>query len=326
MRGNRTCVDCHKSISRDATRCRSCANKYKGKTKSAQRVPNLCPDCKKKMSRGAKRCRSCASKAAHARGCYDHVWEAMRLPQNYCVDCGEPIKRRPTRCRSCATKYNWARPEYRKKVVEAIRSTWTDERREERSQLMSEVSSRPETRRKKSVNTKAAWKRGVFDTERWKKLHSKASKAAWARGCFANRDTKEYRERQSKVKKEAWARGDMDGVFRNNRPSKLERDMASALNSLGIKYEQEYRIDGAPYYFDFHLPRWGALLEIDGEFYHHSEWAKEHSNPRRDAEKDKLAAEHGYPLLRIRGASMRRHGAETIAESILCLLDKEAMV
>lgn len=308
-------------MSRDATRCRICSNKYKGAVKRAKRLPNLCPKCGEEISRGAKKCRRCASRDAHARGCYDHVWEAARFPQNHCIDCGKAIGLRSTRCRVCSTKYSWTNPEYRKKVTRAIQATWTEERREKRSKLMSEIASRPETRKKHSVASKRAWKRGDFDTEDFRENRSQSSKEAWARGCFANRDTEEYRENQSRKKREAWAKGDMDGVFRNNRPSKLEKSIASSLESAGIRYDTEYRIDNTTYFFDFHLPRWGILVEVDGEFFHHSEWAAEHGVPERDRAKDILAAENGYPLFRFRGKSVRNHGGERIVRLLVEAMD-----
>jgi very-short-patch-repair endonuclease len=186
---------------------------------------------------------------------------------------------------------------------------------------MQEIGSRPETKERHSIASKKMWARGDCDTDSWREKQSKAHKAAWARGCFNNRDTEEYRARQSMVKKEAWARGDMDGVFRNNRPSGLERAFVDSFEALGIVCEQEYRIDGTAKFFDLHLPKYGLLIELDGEYFHYSEWAVSHGIPENDARKDSLAAKCGFPLMRIRGRSVKKHGSDTIVREIVNMME-----
>lgn len=70
--------------------------------------------------------------------------------------------------------------------------------------------------------------------------------------------------------------------------SSLENSVANILDDLGIKYQPQFFIN--PYHYDFYLPDYNILLEVDGGLH----------NTRYDEYKEKLTKEYGYRLLRIR--------------------------
>jgi very-short-patch-repair endonuclease len=68
---------------------------------------------------------------------------------------------------------------------------------------------------------------------------------------------------------------------------------------LGIKCIQQYRPYAYSRFYDFYLPDYNALVEIDGEFWHHSELAINRGYDIIDAEKDQWAYDHGFIMVRI---------------------------
>ena len=67
------------------------------------------------------------------------------------------------------------------------------------------------------------------------------------------------------------------------------------LDMLGIGYEYNaFRLKR--FHFDFRLLNYPILIEYDGWYWHNLE-----GRPERDIEKDKLAAEAGYKVVRLKG-------------------------
>jgi len=88
--------------------------------------------------------------------------------------------------------------------------------------------------------------------------------------------------------------------FHGIRISKTEIGFSKILESLNIKYEPQFELDGK--YFDFRISGTNILIEVDG-IYWHAKYAKnlneaQMRNTLNDACKTKLAAKHGYVLLR----------------------------
>ena len=88
--------------------------------------------------------------------------------------------------------------------------------------------------------------------------------------------------------------------------SKLEKRFAKEfLEKLGIKYEEQFEAKDITRYYDFYLPEYRVLIEVDGDFYHSYGKVYEEMNPmqkrnaRVDKIKDNWALEHGIPLIRI---------------------------
>jgi very-short-patch-repair endonuclease len=88
--------------------------------------------------------------------------------------------------------------------------------------------------------------------------------------------------------------------------SKLEKKFAKEfLEKLGIKYEEQFEAKDIKRFYDFYLPDYHVIIEIDGDFYHGYGKVHEEKNPmqkrnaRVDEIKNEWAALHGYPLIRI---------------------------
>ena len=88
--------------------------------------------------------------------------------------------------------------------------------------------------------------------------------------------------------------------------SKLEKRFAKEfLEKLGIKYEEQFEAKDIKRFYDFYLPDYRVLLELDGDYYHSYGKVYEEMSPmqkrnaRVDKIKDNWAIEHGIPLIRI---------------------------
>jgi very-short-patch-repair endonuclease len=110
-----------------------------------------------------------------------------------------------------------------------------------------------------------------------------------------------FRQHITDCMKKHWT--DVNGkLYRNAvmfRPSMLEYAFKLQLDNAHVKYVQQYKPDDYYKVYDFLLPDFNALVEIDGEFWHHSERAKQRGVPAKDAEKDNWAYDHGYNMVRI---------------------------
>ena len=89
--------------------------------------------------------------------------------------------------------------------------------------------------------------------------------------------------------------------------TKPEKEMAKLLNEVGIIFKTQYRLDyefGWKYY-DFYLPDFCILLEVDGTYWHGKGLSIKELDNRQahtrqnDDLKDYLAAEKGFDLIRI---------------------------
>lgn len=88
--------------------------------------------------------------------------------------------------------------------------------------------------------------------------------------------------------------------------SKLEDKFAKEfLDKLGVRYEKQYKAESIGRYYDFYLPDSNLLVEIDGSYFHSYRLVYEEMSPmqkknkRVDEQKNKWAAHHKIPLIRI---------------------------
>jgi very-short-patch-repair endonuclease len=88
--------------------------------------------------------------------------------------------------------------------------------------------------------------------------------------------------------------------------SKLEKKFAKDfLKKLGIKYEEQFYAESIKRYYDFYLPDYQIIIEIDGDYWHSYGKVYEDMNPtqKRNARVDKIknewALSHGFPIIRI---------------------------
>jgi very-short-patch-repair endonuclease len=91
-----------------------------------------------------------------------------------------------------------------------------------------------------------------------------------------------------------------------NHTSKLEKTFANILDILDIEYKQFYYAKDIKAFYDFYLPDYNVIIEVDGDFWHCNPNSK-HNTPKyetqkrnlvKDAIKTQWALDNGYKLLR----------------------------
>lgn len=87
--------------------------------------------------------------------------------------------------------------------------------------------------------------------------------------------------------------------------SKLEEKFKLILDILDIKYQHTFYIKPIKAFYDFYLPDYNILIEVDGDFWHchpikypQAEYSTQQRNIIRDQEKNQWAQDNGYKLLR----------------------------
>lgn len=111
--------------------------------------------------------------------------------------------------------------------------------------------------------------------------------------------------------------------------SKLEEKFAKEfLDKLGIEYQYQYLASDIKRYYDFYLPKQRILIEVDGDFYHGYGKVYEEMNPmqkknhRVDEIKDRWAALHSIPLLRIWEHDIRTNPTKVMQTLLDWIIDK----
>lgn len=91
-----------------------------------------------------------------------------------------------------------------------------------------------------------------------------------------------------------------------NHSSKLEDKFCEILDNLNIKYQQFFYAKSIKAFYDFYLPDFNLIIEVDGDFWHCNPNTKysipvyetQIKNLKRDQEKNKWASDNNYKLLR----------------------------
>ena len=111
--------------------------------------------------------------------------------------------------------------------------------------------------------------------------------------------------------------------------SKLEEKFAKEfLDILVIEYQYQYLASDIKRYYDFYLPKQRILIEVDGDFYHGYGKVYEEMNPmqkknhRVDEIKDRWAALHSIPLLRIWEHDIRTNPTKVMQTLLDWIIDK----
>jgi len=108
----------------------------------------------------------------------------------------------------------------------------------------------------------------------------------------------------SKTAKNKWETGDIGK--KKQYTSKLEKTFANILDLLNIKYQQFFYAKDIKAFYDFYLPDYNIIVEVDGDFWHCNPNSK-HNTPKyetqkynlvKDAIKSQWALDNGYKLLR----------------------------
>lgn len=92
----------------------------------------------------------------------------------------------------------------------------------------------------------------------------------------------------------------------HNHTSKLEKTFANILDLLEIEYKQFFYAKDIKAFYDFYLPKYNIIIEVDGDFWHCNPNSK-HNVPKyetqkrnliKDSIKSQWASDNGYKLLR----------------------------
>lgn len=285
-----------------------------------------CIDCGKEII-GEERCWNChiayrkteeyrqmqfeRKKAAHARGCYDNMPVAIReAHERGCYD--NAYIKAANRKRSEGAKKAWQRgdfdgvfgDEWAQKI--SISKKGQEPWNKGKTDVYSES-----TKARMSESHQAAQARGDYDNV------GEAVRAAWQQGCYDGVFTEETFQKRRENARAAHARGCYDGVYQS--PTTPEGDIMFVLDTLNEPYEfNELRL--ASYSYDFYLPARSLIIEYDGWFWHHSDWAIEKGKLKTDSTKDKLARENGFTLIRLVGSEHRDLSRSELILAIMYIL------
>ena len=158
--------------------------------------------------------------------------------------------------------------------------------KEDGTNSLMEIYKDSERNKKISENNKGK----IFAEEHKKKLGIK-SKKYWSKQENRN---KQSNKRLEYIKKNGF-------VFK----STLELRFAELLKNLNINYEEQFRIENVKSFYDFYLPEYNILIEVDGDYWHCNPrkykepiYDAQKHNVKKDIEKNKLALDNGYNLIR----------------------------
>jgi len=116
--------------------------------------------------------------------------------------------------------------------------------------------------------------------------------------------SKKTRNKMSETAKRKWETGDIGK--KKHYTSKLEKTFANILDILDIKYQQFFYAKDIKSFYDFYLPDYNIIIEVDGDFWHCNPNSK-HNIPKyktqqqniiKDQIKTQWAIDNGYKLLR----------------------------
>lgn len=201
----------------------------------------------------------------------------------FCIDCGKSIiSPKAIRCRSCASKFMWAKPESKFKASQSALKVAKEKPslRKFRSDMQKLVNT-PELKIKKSLLAKQMWN----DPNTRQRMVDGIAKAS--------------------------AKG-------NNKPSNLELRVGACLTDLNLTYKSQFRPRGIHRYYDFYLVDMGLIIEVDGDYWHHSERALSEGVELIDDYKTAWALANGYNLLRLRECDLIAIGISEHVNDGLC--------
>lgn len=91
-----------------------------------------------------------------------------------------------------------------------------------------------------------------------------------------------------------------------NHTSKLEKTFANILDLLDIKYKTFFYAKDIKAFYDFYIPEYNTIIEVDGDFWHcnpvkfpEPQYESQKKNLIRDKFKNEWAINNGYKIIRI---------------------------
>lgn len=111
-----------------------------------------------------------------------------------------------------------------------------------------------------------------------------------------------------------------------NHTSKLEKTFANILDILDIEYQQFFYAKDIKAFYDFYIPKYNTIIEVDGDFWHchperfpNPEYETQKRNIQRDEIKTQWAIDNGYKLLRFWENDIKnniKHVKKTLLENL----------
>ena len=297
---------------------------------------NRCRNCGKEIGRKSIYCWNCHIEYRKTNEYRENhskqILSARNRKPKCCIDCGIEIYRESTRCWDCYLQYvkqhggyrkgKRNSPEHRRKINIGQKEYYKEHNAWNKGLKMGPLSEEEKLNRSKAQ--KKYWR--SISQERYEELcqinsqskleyfethdgHRKGTgkknycldcgiEVSWAakrcKRCASMEvwENEDYHEVRLKKMRDA-------GWGRHTSPTKPERDIMTVLDDLGIGYEFQHCIDG--YLYDFYLPNFNILIEYDGWFWHHSDWATSNGADVRDTIKNRLAMNLGFTLVRLKG-------------------------
>jgi G:T-mismatch repair DNA endonuclease (very short patch repair protein) len=91
-----------------------------------------------------------------------------------------------------------------------------------------------------------------------------------------------------------------------NHTSKLEKTFSNILDLLSIKYKTFFYAKDIKAFYDFYIPEYNTIIEVDGDFWHcnpvkfpEPQYESQKKNLIRDKEKNEWAINNGYKIIRM---------------------------
>ena len=219
---------------------------------------------------------------------------------NFCIDCGKEINLTSKRCRSCAQKHNWknrTKINFSDKEKNQMASLFED------GMILSEIakifnySTTPIGRTLIDFLGKEKYKEIAKEHLRESRLKNlkKAGEVAWSLPR-SEKQLKAVRENgRENVKKahEASAKG----IWISSPEHRFFLICLSKMFFLK-DIEKQYYLKGLNHAFDFAIPKFKLLFEIDGDYWHRD-------RKERDTEIDNFAKSEGWTVIRFNDAKLR---------------------
>jgi len=187
-----------------------------------------------------------------------------------------------------------ASPKVRRKISQAALQQWRNP--ETRATIMAAIE---ESRDKSIAGAKEYWKDPKNRKRRSEIMGSPEVREKLSLAAQNQWEDEQYREQFSEMMKEHWRSGTFDNRTGPSHVSNLETEVIDEIERTGYTCIRQYRPEGCSFVFDAYIPEINTVIEVDGMFWHHSEWAKEKGQPERDRRKDKWARDHGLDMHRI---------------------------
>ena len=115
--------------------------------------------------------------------------------------------------------------------------------------------------------------------------------------------SEETRKKMSETALKKWDDGNIGE--KKHYTSKLEKTFANILELMGIEYERFFYVKEIKAFYDFYLPKYNTIIEVDGDFWHCNpdkfpipKYITQQTNLERDKIKNQWATDNGYNIIR----------------------------